>query len=130
MLTMAVSNTAALAAGAGAALPEKRTRFRWVVLFVVSLTYLLGAADRANLAVALPYIKEDFHLTNAQAGAAASIFFVGVTLIQIPGSLLIQKIKVRAVMIGAILLTSLATALTGFANSASHLLIARMLLGV
>lgn len=109
---------------------DKPTRFRWAVLFVVALTYLLGAADRANLAVALPYIKQDFHLTNAQAGAAASIFFLGVTLIQIPGSLLIQRIKVRAVMIGAILLTSLATAVTGFANSASHLLVARMMLGV
>ena len=125
------SSVAVAASGAEAPVNtgEKRGGFRWIVLAIVSLTYLLGAADRANLAVALPFIKRDFNLTNAEAGAAASVFFIGVTLIQIPGGLLIQKVRVRMVMIGATLLTSLATLFSGLSGTSTQLLLSRTMLG-
>jgi len=109
---------------------SRRTNFRWFVLFVVALTYFLGGADRANLAVAIPYIKADFHLSNTAVGTAAAVFFIGVTIILIPAGFLFQKFGVRMIIAFAVLLTSLATFLSGMTNSAIQLLIARFLLGL
>ncbi|WP_066531924.1 MFS transporter [Sphingobium sp. EP60837] len=111
-------------------LAERPTRFRWVVLAIVAFGYFLASADRANLSVALPYLKSDFGLSNAEAGAAASVFLFGIAVIQIPGSLLIQRLRVRAVMVLAIMLTSAATVFTGMVSSGTQLLAARLLLGV
>jgi ACS family glucarate transporter-like MFS transporter len=52
----------------------RTTRFRWVVLALIFLEYLVVCADRANIGVALPFIRKEFHMSNTEAGALASIF--------------------------------------------------------
>lgn len=117
-------------APAGQDFVRKPTRYRWIVLAVAAITYFMGSADRANLAVALPYIKADFDLTNTQAGLAAGIYFFGITLFQIPASFMIQRMNLRIVMMASIILTSVTTMLTGLAQNTMQLLGARVLLGV
>lgn len=108
---------------------ERQTRYRWVVLSVLAASYFLGSADRANLGVALPYIKQEFQLSNTEAGTVASLFFLGATLVQIPGSLLIQRFNIRRVMVWSILLSSLATFFTGISKNIHTLFLSRFLLG-
>lgn len=53
-----------------------RSKYRWVVLSVIVVVYMLAAADRANIGIALPYIQKEFGTTNAQAGLLVSAFFL------------------------------------------------------
>lgn len=109
---------------------QRPTRYRWVVLGMIFLTYMIAGADRANLGVAIPYIKEDFHLSNTDIGATASLFYVSYALLQIPSGFIYQRLGVRSVMMGALLLTSAATWVIGLANNVLQLKVARAVLGV
>lgn len=109
---------------------QRPTRYRWIVLGMIFLTYMIAGADRANLGIAIPYIKEDFHLSNTDIGATASLFYVGYALLQIPSGLIYQRFGVRYVMMGAMLLTSAATWVIGLTTNVLQLKIARAVLGV
>lgn len=39
---------------------EKPSRFRWIVAGLFFLVYTVASADRANLGVALPFIREEY----------------------------------------------------------------------
>ena len=71
---------------------EAATRYRWVILLLMFLFYLINYADRANLGVVLPYVKKEFALTNLQAGALASFFFLGYAIAQVPAGLIMGRV--------------------------------------
>jgi len=73
----------------------KRTNFRWVVLAIIFITYTVNYADRSNIGVALPFIKGEFHMTNTEMGAIASMFFLGYAISQIPAGILLSKVGIR-----------------------------------
>lgn len=108
----------------------KKTWFRWVVLLMIFIVYMIAGADRANIGVVIPYIKKDFGLSNTDIGAMASLFYIGYALIQIPSGYLYSKFGVRGLFSVAMLLTSAATYYIGTASSALGLKAGRVLLGV
>ncbi len=103
--------------------------FRWVVMGLIFLVYTLANADRANLGVALPYIRKEFNFSNTEAGLMISLFFAVYAVAQIPVGLLYRKIGPRVLMAVSMLLTSLSTWLVGTASSPLHLKLSRALLG-
>ena len=106
-----------------------RSGFRWVVLTLCFLIYLVAGADRANIGVVVPYMKKDFELSNTDIGALASLFFFGYAIIQVPFGLLFQRYGVRWMFSLAMLATSVATLFMGFAGSALQLKVGRTALG-
>lgn len=108
---------------------EKNTRFRWLILSMIFLVYMIAGADRANIGVVVPFIKESFNLTNTDIGAMTSLFYVGYAIIQIPAGFFFGKYGVRKLFSVSIILTSLATLIIGMATSVFHLKAARLLLG-
>ena len=106
-----------------------RSGFRWVVLTLCFLIYLVAGADRANIGVVVPYMKKDFDLSNTDVGALASLFFFGYAIIQVPFGLLFQRYGVRWMFSLAMLATSVATLFMGFAGSALQLKVGRTVLG-
>jgi len=78
-------------------LNKKPTHYRWWVAGLFFLIYTIAAADRANLGVALPFIRQQYHMTNAEAGALVSLFLIAYALIQIPSAWLITRYGVRKV---------------------------------
>lgn len=106
-----------------------RTRYRWIVLVMIYVTYMIAGADRANIGVLIPVIRDDFHLTNTDVGALASLFYISYAAIQIPAGYLFQKFGVRKLLVGSMVLTSVATLFTGLAASAMQLKLARFVLG-
>ena len=70
----------------------KTSAFRWVVMGLIFLVYTLANADRANLGVALPYIRKEFHFSNTEAGLMISLFFAVYAIAQIPVGLLYRKL--------------------------------------
>jgi MFS transporter, ACS family, glucarate transporter len=108
------------ATGLVATTPEaagKRTNYRWVVMVMIFLIYTVAMADRANLGVALPFIKKEFRMTNTDAGTLVSLLFFFYAISQIPAGFLYKRLSVRKVFPLSMILTSLFTGLMGTTGS-------------
>ena len=108
----------------------RTTSFRWFVAGLIFLIYTIAAADRANIGFALPFIRNDFTMSNAEAGALLSLFAWGYALMQIPSGFAMSRLGVRRLFPGAMVLTSIFTGLVGWASSAFALKLVRFGLGI
>jgi sugar phosphate permease len=106
------------------------TRYRWVVGTLFFLIYSVAAADRANIGIALPFLRKEFSMTNAEAGALVSMFLLAYALAQIPSAWVISRFGVRRALPVSMILTSIATGMTGVVGSLFALKICRFALGI
>ncbi|MGK3142260.1 MFS transporter [Pantoea sp. C2G6] len=109
---------------------KKNSKFRWVITTLIFLIYTIAAADRANIGVVLPFIRNDFHMSNTEAGALASLFLFAYALAQIPSGFLYSKFGVRKIFSLSMILTSIATGLIGVSSSIFALKFSRFILGL
>lgn len=109
---------------------KTNSKFRWVITTLIFLVYTIAAADRANIGVVLPFIRNDFHMSNTEAGALASLFLLAYAIAQIPSGFLYSKFGVRKIFSLSMILTSLATGLVGFSTSILGLKVSRFILGL
>jgi len=109
---------------------SKMTQYRWWVMAFIFVIYTVANADRANIGFALPYIRKEFMMSNTEAGALISLFFIGYSFGQIPSGFLISKFGVGKMFTAGMFLTSLCTGLMGIVDSAMHLKILRLFVGV
>ncbi|MGF6163147.1 sugar phosphate permease [Pseudomonas sp. 2725] len=110
--------------------PLTRTNYRWAVAGLIFVIYTIAAADRANLGVAMPFIRKEFDMTNAEAGGLMSLFLLAYALAQIPAGFAFARIGVRKILPCAMVLTSILTGLVGTAGSLLALKIYRFGLGL
>ncbi|MGA3127372.1 MAG: MFS transporter [Candidatus Korobacteraceae bacterium] len=108
----------------------QRSGFRWVVLLLVCLLHFINFADRANIGVAIPSLRTEFHITNFQLGQMASIFFLGYFVVQIPAGWLVSKFGVRGLITSTIIAFSAFTALVGASISSAMVMWSRFGLGI
>ena len=127
---MSSTTKSVAATSTGADTGVRATRYRWVVLTAVFVTYVVCMADRSNIGAVLPLIKHQFTISNFESGAIASFFFLGYALSQIPAGLLMGRIGTRTVVTVAVLAFSVVTFLMGFTTAAIGLLVLRLLLGL
>lgn len=109
---------------------EKMTKFRWVVALVIFLVYAVASADRANLGMALPFMRKEFAMSNTEAGALSSLFLFAYALAQIPSGFVYSRFGVHKIFSFAMVATSLATGLIGTAGSVFAIKIYRFILGL
>src|SRR4051812_12034486 len=112
------------------ALTQSKTNYRWVVMALIFLVYTMAAADRANIGIVLPFVKNEFNMSNTEAGALVSLFFIGYSLAQIPAGFLVKRFGVSLVFPIFMILTSVFTGLLGTATSALQMKIDRLALGL
>ncbi|WP_434630718.1 MFS transporter [Pseudomonas sp. Z1-29] len=110
--------------------PAVRSRYRWVVATLIFLIYTIAAADRANLGVALPFIRKEFEMSNAEAGGLMSLFLLAYAMAQIPSGFAFGRFGVSKILPGAMILTSVMTGLVGTAGSLLALKLYRLGLGL
>ena len=108
----------------------KPTRYRWVVAFLFFIIYTIAAADRANLGVALPFLRKEFPMSNAEAGGLVSLFLIAYACAQLPSAWLLSRFGVRKVFTISMILTSITTGLTGMVGSLLSLKVCRFTLGL
>jgi sugar phosphate permease len=108
---------------------EKKTGFRWFVLTMIFLVYMVAGADRSNIGMVVPFIKKSFKLTNTDIGAMSSFFYLTYAIVQIPAGHLFSKRGIKKIYPISIVLTSVSTLIMGLANTGFTLKIARALLG-
>jgi sugar phosphate permease len=95
------------------------TQYRWVVLGIMWVSYLMCFADRGNIGVVLPMLRQEFAMTNMEAGSLMSLFFIGYAITQIPAGFFASKFGTRGLVSFSVLGFSLFTYLIGTATSAS-----------
>lgn len=111
-------------------MPTKMTKYRWIVLTVIFITYTVNFADRSNIGIALPFISNEFNISHFEAGAIASMFFFGYAVSQIPAGYLFTKTGLRGLVSFAIVGFSVFTFLIGTSSSANMIRWFRFGLGI
>jgi len=109
---------------------KTRTHFRWVIGALIFIIYTVAAADRANLGVALPFLRKEFVMSNTEAGGLASIFLFAYSLAQLPSGLAYTRFGIPKLFSLAMLVTSVFTGLIGTATSLLMLKVYRFGLGL
>lgn len=109
---------------------SRNSNFRWLVLALIFLIYMIAAADRANIGFAVPFIRKEFAMSNTEAGAILSLFLWGYAIVQIPSGFAVSRLGVRRLFSWAMILTSLLTGLMGTVSSVLVLKVYRFALGI
>jgi len=94
----------------------KRTRVRYLIIFVLFVVTVLNYADRATFSIAGQAASEDMGLDPVAMGYILSAFAWAYTLAQIPGGALLDRFGSKAIYTAALILWSLFTFLQGFSG--------------
>ena len=106
------------------------TKVRWVVLFLISLMYLLTYMDRSNISVAAPAIAKEFGLSKTAMGFVFSAFLWAYAIGQIPGGWLGDRFGPRRVLLSIIPFWSVTVIFTGLTTGVASLGVTRFVLGL
>jgi len=109
---------------------KKAWGYRYVILLIVWVLYLINYFDRISVLTFLPYIQKDLSLTAVQIGWLGSIFFFGYSLAQFLAGFLADKIGPKKTMNIAIWVFTLVTFLTGFVRNFGQFIILRLGLAI
>jgi sugar phosphate permease len=109
---------------------SKPTRIRWLVLFLISLMYLITYMDRTNISVAAPAMTEEFGLTKTEFGIVFSAFLWAYSIGQIPGGWFADRFGPRKVLLFIVPFWSLMTVATAFAFGRLSLIFVRFIFGL
>lgn len=105
-------------------------KIRWLIIWMCFFANAISYVDRANLAIAAPFIRHELGLNAAAMGLVLSAFFWTYAAMQLPAGWIIDRIGVRLSLILAVGSWSLFTVATGFARGISQFIGARLMLGV
>jgi ACS family D-galactonate transporter-like MFS transporter len=105
-------------------------RLRWLMIGLCFLASTINYIDRANLAVAAPYISHDLGLDPAAMGFVLGAFFWTYAAMQMPFGWFADRVGARISLTIAVVWWSVFTATTAIARGFGSLLGYRLLLGV
>ena len=106
------------------------TSRRWTFVALLGAATFINYLDRGSLAVALPVISRDLHLSPLQQGFALSSFFWTYAAMQIPMGWAVDRYDIKRVYAVAFALWSLSAAATGLVRGLGDLVLCRVLLGL
>ncbi|MDQ6598901.1 MFS transporter [Bacillus salipaludis] len=104
--------------------------YRYVILFIVWILYIINYFDRMAVITFLPFIQKDMNLSPVQVGQIASIFFLAYSVGQVASGFLADKFGPKKVMYVAIVTFTLASFLTGYAETFGQFVALRIALGL
>jgi len=103
----------------------------WRLLPLLFLCYVVAYIDRANVAIAKLQMTRDLPgFDNAVIGFGAGVFFWGYFLLEIPGSLMVEKWSARKTLSRIMVTWGIAAALTAAVSTPSEFYGVRFLLGL
>ena len=102
----------------------------WTLVVLLTLAYILSFTDRYILGLLIQPIKADLKLTDEQIGLIMGPAFALIyATAGLPLGLLVDRARRTWIVASGIIVWSCATVASGFANSFSHLFVARMVVG-
>ncbi|WP_066319159.1 MFS transporter [Bacillus sp. FJAT-29814] len=111
-------------------LMKKAWGYRYWVLVILWLVYIINYFDRMAVLTFLPYIQKDLNLTPVEVGQLASVFFFAYAAAQISAGFLADKIGSKKVMYIAVAVFTFVTALTGVVKNFAQFIALRIGLGL
>jgi ACS family tartrate transporter-like MFS transporter len=109
-----------------------RTRRRVAVRLMpyLFLLYIIAFLDRVNVSYAALQMTHDLGFSDRVFGLGAGIFFVGYFLLEIPGTLIVERWSARKWIARIMISWGILAAATGFIKSAQHFYWIRFALGM
>ena len=111
-------------------LPLSSTAAAWCALAILSGLNMLNYLDRYVMSAVLTPLQKELGLSDGDAGWAASAFMLGYFISAPVFGYLGDRFPRKYLMLGGVLIWSLATAGSGLAHSFVHLFAIRMVVGV
>ncbi len=103
---------------------------RWAVVALIFLGILISYVDRGNVSIVAVPLMNEFQLSSAQMGVLMSSFFWTYALAQVPAGYVVDRFGIRASYCFALVAWSMAGMAVAWAESFTHLLLLRLVLGV
>lgn len=107
----------------------RRRITRRLMPFLIVL-FIIAFIDRANVGYAALEMTQDLGFDAEVLGFGAGIFFIGYFLLEIPGSLIVEKWSARKWLARIIISWGILATLTGFIQNSTQFYIVRFLLGL
>lgn len=112
------------------AVGKKIWGYRYVLLFILWLVYVINYFDRISVLTFLPLIRDELNLTPAQAGVGASVFFFAYAIAQVSAGWLADRIGAKKVMYIAVVVFTFFTFITGLIRNYTSFILVRLGLGI
>lgn len=113
------------------ALDRARAKAYRRLLPLLFLCYVIAYVDRNNVSIAFDTMKQDLPgFNNDVLGTGFGVFFLGYFLLEIPGTLLVEKWSARKWISRIMITWGIVAALTAFVQVRWHFYTARFLLGL
>jgi ACS family tartrate transporter-like MFS transporter len=113
------------------ALDRARNKAYMRLLPLLFLCYVVAYVDRANVAIAKLTMSRDMPaFDNAVIGFGSGVFFIGYFLLEIPGTLLVEKWSARKWISRIMISWGIVAALTAFVKVPWHFYTVRFFLGL
>jgi sugar phosphate permease len=104
-------------------------RITWRLLPYISFLYMLCFLDRINLSNVHGSIRADLDMSENDYSLAASIFFVGYILCELPSNLMLQRVQARVWIARILISWGAVTCAMAAVTSKTGLIALRLLLG-
>ncbi|WP_050632226.1 MFS transporter [Bacillus andreraoultii] len=127
---MSVSQGALKESKAKLLVPKAKGSREAMLITALMAGYSMIYMDKNMISTAIIPIADQFHLTTSQTGLMMSLFFLGYSLMQIPGGWLADKIGYKKVLILSLSLITLFSFTFGFAGSLLVFILIRFMAGV
>lgn len=106
---------------------KRSTGYKWEVLALLWIAYLLNQADRQIFNVVLPLISDDLKITDFQAGMIATIFNIAFAICVPIAGFIGDRFNRKSIVALSLLFWSIATMLTGLSSGIIMLIVTRSL---
>jgi D-galactonate transporter len=106
-----------------------RRRITRRIMPYLSLLFAIAFLDRVNVGYAALQMKGDLGFTDDVLGFGAGIFFIGYFLLEIPGSILVEKWSARGWIARIMISWGVVAILMGFVRGRNEFYVLRFLLG-
>jgi ACS family tartrate transporter-like MFS transporter len=106
-----------------------RRRIMWRIMPYLFVLFIIAYLDRVNLGYAALQMKGDLAFTDDVLGLGAGIFFIGYFLLEIPGSILVEKWSARGWIARIMISWGIVAILMGFVHTKNQFYVLRFLLG-
>lgn len=104
---------------------------RWLRILGVSFVmYVLSYIDRTNIAMAMPALRSELHMSAAAIGFATGMFFWGYIILQIPVGRIAAVWSAKWVILTLMLFWSAVSLTTAFVRTENELITNRFILGL
>ncbi len=120
-----------MAAAPKSPLDRARRKAFMRLLPVLFISYMIAYVDRVNVAVAkLTMVKDMPDFTDAVIGFGSTLFFIGYFLLEVPGTLMVEKWSARKWICRIMVTWGMMAGLTAFVRTPGEFYAVRFLLGL